>query len=75
MVFGEEGFIFVICKDFLDLCSCLVLHSFLEASSINSSLIERKEVQRPIIKVGSINVCLLFCKFYYSYETCKHSVL
>ena len=27
------------------------------------------------MKVGSINVCLLSCQFYYTYETCKHCAL
>ena len=57
---GEGGFLSVICKDFLHLCDCLVLQYFLEAGSIYSSIIER---QRLIIKVGSINVCLLSCQF------------
>ena len=65
MVFGEGGFLSVICKDFLHLCGCLVLHCFFEASSIYSSIIETKDVQRLIMKVGSINVCLLSCQFYY----------
>ena len=34
--FGEEGFLSVICNDFLHLCDCLVLHYFLAASSIDS---------------------------------------
>ena len=63
MVFGEGGFVFVICKDFLHLCGCLVLHCFFEDSSFYSSIIETKEVQRLIMKVGSINVCLLSCQF------------
>ena len=58
MAFGEGGFLSVICKDFEHLCDCLVLHCFLEASSIYSSIIETKEAQRLIVKVGSINVCL-----------------
>ena len=60
MVFGEGVFLSVICKDFLHLCGCLVLHCFLEASSIYSSVIETKEAQRLIMKVGSIKACLLF---------------
>ena len=58
--FGEGGFLSVICKDFFHLCGCLVLHYFFEASSIYCSIIER---QRLIMKVGSINVCLLSCQF------------
>ena len=57
------------------LCGYLVLHCFLEASSIYSSIIETKEVLRLIMKEGSINVCLLSCQFYYTYETCKHCAL
>ena len=60
---GEGGFLSVISKDFLYLCECLVLHYFPEASSIYSSVIERRREQRLIIKVGSINVCLLSCQF------------
>ena len=55
MAFGEGGFLSMICKDFKHLCDCLVLHCFLEASSI----IETKKAQTLIVKVGSINVCLL----------------
>ena len=76
MVFGEGVFLSVICKDFLHLCSCLVLHCFLEASSIYSSVIETKEAQRRLImKVGSIKACLLSSQLYFTYETCKHSAL
>ena len=57
---GKVVFFSVICKDFLHLCYCLLLHYFLEASSIYSSIIEKKREQRLIIKaVGSINVCFL----------------
>ena len=52
----------------------VVLHCFLEASSIYSSIKETKEVQRLIMKVGSINMCLLSCQFYYTYKTCNHCV-
>ena len=41
----------------LHLCGCLVLHCFLKANSI----IGTKEVQRVIMKVDSIYVCLLSC--------------
>ena len=27
-----------------------------------------------IIKVGSINVCLLSCQFHYTYQTCKQYI-
>ena len=60
---------------YLHLCGCLVFHCFLEASSVYSSFIETKEVQKLIVKVCSINVCLLFCRFYYTYETCKQCAL
>ena len=60
---GEGGFLSVICKDFLHLCDCLVLHYFLEASPIYSSIIERKREQRLFIKVGSLNACLVSCQF------------
>ena len=73
--FREGCFLNVICRDFLHLCDCLVLHGFFEASSIDSSIIEKKEVQGLIIKVGSISVCLLSCQFYYTYETRKHFAL
>ena len=54
----------MIYEDFLHSCGCLVLHCFLEASSIHSSMsLETNEVQRLIMKVGSINVCLLSCQF------------
>ena len=54
----------MIYKDFLHSCGCLVLHCFLEAISIHSSMnLETKEVQRLIMKVDSINVCLLSCQF------------
>ena len=56
MVFGKGGFLSVIRKDLLNLCG--YLHCFLKASSIYSSIIQRKEVQRLIMKVASINVCL-----------------
>ena len=75
MVLGEGVCPFVICKDFLHLCGCLALHCFLEASSVYSSIIETKMVQRLIIKVGLMNMSLLFCQFYYIYETCKHCAL
>ena len=38
----EGDFLSVVCKDFLHLCDCLVLHYFLGASSIYSSIIERR---------------------------------
>ena len=60
--FGEGGFLSVICKDFLHLCDCFVLHYFLAASSIDSSIIERRREQSLILKVGSMNVCLLSCQ-------------
>ena len=50
-------------------------HYFLEAYLIYSSILETKEVQRPTIRIGSINVCLLSCQFYYTYETCKNCAL
>ena len=75
MLFGERGFLSVIFRGFLSLYGCLVLHSFLEGGSIYSSFIETKEVERLILKVGSINVCLLSCQFYYTYETCEHFAL
>ena len=68
-------FLSVICKDFLDLFGCLVLRCFLEGRLIYSSIIETKEVQRLIMKVGSISVCLLSCQFYYTFENGKHSAL
>ena len=68
-------FLSVICKDFLHLSGFLVLHCFFEALLIYSSIIETKEVQRFIMKVGSTEVCLLSCQFYYTYETCKHYAL
>ena len=64
-------FLSVICKGFLHLFGFLVLYCFLKALLIYCSIIETKEVQRLITKVGSIDVCLLFCQFYYTYETCK----
>ena len=75
IVFVEGVFLCVKCRDFLHLCRCLVLHCFLETSSIYSSFIDAKEVRRLIIKVGSIKVCLLSCQVYYTYETCKHCAL
>ena len=60
MVFWEGGFLSVICK---------------KVSSIYSSVTETKEVQRLIMKVGSNNMCLLSCQFYYTYETCKNCAL
>ena len=75
VVYGGRVFLSVITTDFLHLCGCLVFHCFLEASSIYSSFIETKEVQKLIMKVGSIIVCLLFCWFYYTYETCKQCAL
>ena len=72
---GEGGFLSVICKDFLHLCDCLVLHYFLEASSIYSSIIERKREKRLIIKVGSIKKvgsCVCFPVSFSTYKTCKH---
>ena len=76
MVFGKGVFFSVMCRDFLHSCVCLVLHCFLKASSIYSSEeVQTKEVQRLIMKVGSVNLCLLFCQFYYTYETCKHFAL
>ena len=56
--FLGKGFFSVTCKHFLHLYGCLVLHSFLEASSTCSSVTETKEVQSLIMKVGSINVCI-----------------
>ena len=41
---------------------------------IYSSVIETKEVQMLIIKVGSVSVCLLFCQLYYTGETYKSYV-
>ena len=73
--FGEGVFLSVICKDFLHLCDCLVLHYFLEASSIYSSIIERKREKRLIIKVGSIKKvgsCVCFPVSFSTYKTCKH---
>ena len=52
----------MICKDFLNLFGCLVLHCFLEARLIYNSSIETKDVQKVIMKVGSINVCLHSCQ-------------
>ena len=37
-----------------------------------SSIMETKEVQRLVMKVDSVNVCLLSFQFFYTYETCKH---
>ena len=68
-------FLSVISKSFLHLFGCLVLHCFLEARSSYSSVTETKEVQRLIMEVGSIRVRLLFCQFYYTYQTCKHCAL
>ena len=34
-----------------------------------SSIKETKEVQRLVMKVDSINVCLLSFQFFYTYET------
>ena len=53
---GRGVFLSVICRDFLYLCGCLVLRCFLEASSIYGSITKRKEAQRLIMKVGSINM-------------------
>ena len=66
---GKKVFFSLICKDFLHLCGCLVLHCLLEGSSVYSSIIETKKEQRLIMKVGSISVYLLFCQFC---KTCKN---
>ena len=71
MVFGEGGFLSVICKDFLHLCGCLALHCFLEASSIYSSVTEMKEVQRLIMKVVSNNMCCFPVSFIILMELVK----
>ena len=57
MVFGKGALFSVIRKDLLNLCG--YLHCFLKDSAIYSSIIQRKEVQRLIMKVASINACLL----------------
>ena len=54
-----RGFLSVICRDILHLWGCLMLHCFLETSLSYSSIIERKEVQRLIMKVGSITMFAL----------------
>ena len=62
----------------LDLCGCLVLHCFLEANSIYSSIIEAKEMEQVIMKVKSIDVFAFLCLFaflYYTFETCKPCAL
>ena len=61
----------MICKDFLHLFGCLVLHCFLEARLIYSSVTETKEVQRTFMKVGTANVCSLSCQFYYTHESLR----
>ena len=63
MIFGKMVFRSVIGKYLLNLSGCLLLHRFLEAGSIYSSIIEAIEVQRLIMKVGSVNVCLLSSQF------------
>ena len=55
----RRGFLSVICRDILHLWGCLMLHCFLETSLSYSSIIERKEVQRLIMKVGSITMFAL----------------
>ena len=70
---GERIFLSVICRDVFHLCGCTLLPR--GDSSIYSSIIETKDVQRLTKKVGSINSCLLSCHFYYICETCKHCVL
>ena len=55
-------------RDFLHLCGWLELHWFLKANSVYNSIIETKEVQGLIMKVGSVNVCLFSCQFYHTYE-------
>ena len=66
--FWGRGLLSLICKDFLHLCGWLELHWFLKANSVYNSITETKEVQRLIMKVRSINVCLFSCQFYYTYE-------
>ena len=68
MVFAEVGFLSVIWKDFLYLCGSLVLQCFLEACSIYSSIIETKEDQRLIVKVGSIILIKLVNVVHFSKE-------
>ena len=57
MVFGEGDFLSVIRKDFLHLCGCLVLHCFLEASSIYSSITQTKDLSRK--QPRSTCICFL----------------
>ena len=75
LVFRERRFLSLICRGFSYLCGFVVLHYFLEGSSIYSLFIETKEVHRLIMRVSSTNVCLLSCWFYYTYETCEHFAL
>ena len=71
----RQSFFSVICKDFLHWFGSLALDCFLKACLIYNSVLETKEVQRFIKKVGSIIMYLYSCQFYYTYETCKHCVL
>ena len=62
----------------LDLCDYLVLHCFLEANSIYSSIIEAKETEQVIMKANSIDVfcfSVSFAFLYSTFETCKHCAL
>ena len=68
-------FLSVTYKDFLHWFGCSALHCFLETCLINSSILKTKEVQRLIMIVGLINVFLLSCQLYNTYETFKHCVL
>ena len=52
-----------------------LFHCFFETCLIFSSLMKTHEVRKPFIKVGSGNVCILSCQFYYNYETLKCCVL
>ena len=61
-------FLSVIYKDFLLLFGCLLLQCFLEARLIYSSITETKEIQRLIMTVDSINLCLLSCHLFF-FET------
>ena len=73
--FFGSGFSFRDMSIFLHICGCLVLHCFLEVSLIYSLIIETKEIERFIMKVGTINACLFSCQFYYTDETSKHCAL
>ena len=64
----------MICKDFLHYFSAFNCCNASLRLVYFASMTETHEVQTSFMKIGSGNVCLFSCHFYYINETCRYFV-